>query len=132
MLLDDVAQYLIDNGVSVPVQKGQMVETPDEVVALRETGGFPPEHFMGSSPVPSVQDQPTVQVLTRARDYLTAMAGCRNVYQLLNGAANYVLTGTQRFGFVSAMQPPFFLMRDENHRFICAFNIHIQRQSSVA
>ena len=129
MLLDDLAQFLMDAGSTEQIQKGVIIETPARMVALRDTGGFPPEYVQGGA---SVLDQPTVQVLIRDTTYPAAMSLARNIYGLLDGAANYVTGGTQKFAFVSAMQPPFFLQRDDNYRFICAFNLHITRQSTVA
>lgn len=132
MLLDDLANYLSTSGLTAPVQKGQIVETPDTVVALRETGGFPSAYLMSSQPNRTALDQPTVQVLARGADYVTAMTTARAAYALLNGASNYVSSGVQVFAFIAAMQPPFFLHRDDNHRFVCAFNVSVKRASSVA
>ncbi len=130
MLLDDLSTYLTSAGVAAAIQKGSMQELPNTALALRETGGFPTEHVLTAQA--AVLDQPTVQVVTRAADYLTAMTVARQAYAALDGARDYVVGGEQRFAMVRAMQPPFFLARDDNHRFLCAFNVHVQRQSSVA
>lgn len=126
MLLDDLYLYLNPFILlyGVPVQKGYFIETPDTAVALRETGGFPSEHVMIDQP--AVLDQPTVQVVTRSRGYEEAMFLCRDLYARFDGLRDVVINSVT-YHFITAMQPPFFLQRDDNHRFECAFNIHIQR-----
>ena len=125
-LLDDLSTHLTPL-VGVPVQKGSLQEIPDSVVALRETGGFPSQHVHGRGAGQAIVDEPTVQVVTRAKDYQTAMATARTAYGVLDGLRDTVLNGLL-YHLVRALQPPFFLMRDENHRFLCAFNVHVQRR----
>ncbi len=130
MILDDIKTYLEDQGfVAATIVKGQMIETPDSMLSFRETGGFPPDYVMGGD---ATSDEPTIQVLARAADFPTAMTIARTAYAILNGATEYLVGAEQRFGFIRTLQPPFLLMRDDNHRFICAFNIHVTRQSTVA
>ena len=130
MLLDDISDYLVVNGLGAPVQKAQLVEVPDTTLALRETGGFPSEYRMGSTNGigRAILDQPTLQVVTRAKDYLTAMTLCRSAYQILDGARDQTINGLL-YHFIRALQQPFFLMRDENQRYLCAFNIHVTRRN---
>ena len=128
MLLDDIAQYLTGMAVGVPVQKGYFQEIPNSAIALRETGGFASQHVNGVGPGQAILDEPTLQIATRAADYVTAMTLARQVYALLDGLRDLELNGLL-YHFVRAMQPPFFLMRDDNHRFLCAFNIHVSRRT---
>lgn len=127
MLLDDLSAYLQPQ-FSYPVQKGSWQEIPDIIIALRETGGFPSQHVNGVGPGQAIIDEPTVQVVTRAKDYQTAMNTCRSVYVLLDGLRNVTLNGLL-YHFIRALQPPFFLMRDESNRFLMAFNVHVQRRT---
>ena len=129
MLLDDLSSYLSPL-VVYPVQKGQLLELPDTVVAMRETGGYASQYAAGSGVGHVVFDEPTLQVVTRAKDYQTAMSTCRTVYDLLNGLREQLINGVL-YHFIRALQPPFFLMRDENKRYLCAFNIHVQRRSAT-
>ncbi len=126
MLLDDLADYLIPFSLltGIPVQKGFFQEIPDSAVAIRETGGFPPEHVMGAQG--GVVDEPTVQIVTRAKDYQSAMQTARDLFTQLDGLRALIINSVT-YHFVAAMQPPFFLQRDANHRFECAFNLHIKR-----
>jgi len=124
MLLDDISDYIATLGYGVPVQKGFFQEIPDTVIALRETGGFVSEHIMGDQK--GVLDQPTIQVVTRSKDYQSCMILCRTLHLALDGLRATVLNNVT-YHFVKALQPPFFLQRDHNNRFECAFNIHVQR-----
>ena len=130
MLLDDISDFLVGNGLGAPVQKAQLVELPDTALALRETGGFPTEHRMGTTNGNgrAILDQPTLQVVTRAKDYPTAMSLARLAYQILDGARDQTINGLL-YHFIRALQQPFFLMRDDNQRYLCAFNIHITRRN---
>ena len=130
MLLDDLSAYLATASFAYPVQKGQLLEIPDSVLALRETGGFPAQFVMGPTGNASqaVVDEPTLQVVTRSKDYLTAMTICRTAYDLLNGLRDITVNNVL-YHLVRALQPPFFLMRDDNQRYLCAFNLHVTRRT---
>jgi hypothetical protein len=126
MLLDDLNTYLAANGIAVPIHLGSMQETPDTIVALRETGGFPGAYVM--TPGQAVLEEPTVQVLARAVAYNSAEALIRSVKALLDGFRNTSVNGVL-YHFAQALQPPFILERDQNLRFVLAFNVHIKRQT---
>ena len=44
--MDDLVTYLQAQGIATPIQKGSIAESPDTVLALRETGGYPASHTM--------------------------------------------------------------------------------------
>ena len=127
MLLDDLSDYLTPLLAGFPVQKGFFQEVPDEVVALRETGGFPSQH-VNAGGFGAILDEPTVQVVARGKTYAGTMNLCRTAFAALDGMHDVVLNDVP-YHFITALQPPFFLMRDENHRFQCAFNIHVKRRN---
>ncbi len=126
MLLDDLSDYLIPFSLltGTPVHKGFFQEIPDTAVTIRETGGFPTEHVMAVQG--AILDEPTVQVVARAKDYQSAMSTARDLFTRLDGLRDTVINAVT-YQFIAAMQPPFFLQRDANHRFECAFNLHIKR-----
>jgi len=130
MLLDDLETYLVGAGVTDAIDKGELHETPDTVIALRETGGLPPQHAMGGGPGRPVMDTLSVQVLARAVDYVTASTLIQSVRQALDGLRDVTLNGALYY-FISAMQPPFLLMRDGNQRYVLAFNVLIRRQTTT-
>ncbi len=76
----------------------------------------------------AILDEPTLQVVTRAKDYQTAMQFALDARALLDGLRDTVINGLL-YHFIRALQPPFFLMRDENQRYLCAFNIHVTRRN---
>lgn len=125
MLLDDLKSLVSGLGT---VQLGQTLDLPNTVIGLLETGGYPSVHVNGNG-MKAVLDEPTVQVRTRAQDYPTAMALCRSAYDLLDGYRNGVINN-RPYHMIRAMQPPFLLQRDELNRFICAFNVRVQRSST--
>jgi hypothetical protein len=126
MLLDDLTDYLTGAGFAVPIQKGSLAQDPDDVLALRATGGFPSQHVSAVTNGYAVLEEPTVQVVARSAAYDTAEATIRLAYGLLDGFRGQALNGH----FISAMQPPFFLERDDNDRYVLAFNIHVRRQTT--
>ena len=128
MLLDDMSDYMMLQGFTFPINKGSFQDTPDTVLALRETGGFPSQHVMASPPNSAVMEEPTVQVLARAPAYDTAEAIVRIAKSMLDGLRDMPINGVLYY-WVTALQPPFLLERDANQRFILAFNVHIKRQT---
>ena len=124
MLLDDVATLL--TGLAT-VQKGTYLETPDTVLALRETGGFPSTHVnVGPRPV---LEEPTVQVIARAKEYAAGSALAWDAHRALTGTRNQTING-RLYHWIDAMQPPFLLERDATFRYLFAFNVHLKRSAS--
>lgn len=131
MLLDDLETYLLGAGVTDAIDKGELHDAPDTVVALRETGGLPSEHTMGGGPGQAILEVFSVQILARAFDYVTASTLIWSVRQALDGLRDITLNGAAYY-FVTAIQPPFLLMRDVNQRYILAFNVLIRRQTTTS
>lgn len=126
MLLDDLKSYLVAQGIATGIiQLGEFQPTPDTVLALRETGGFPLEHTMAGA---AIMEEPTVQVVARAMNYQPAETLIRQVYRLLDGLRNKTINSVL-YHWVVALQPPFYLDRDDNQRYVLAFNIHIKRET---
>ncbi len=126
MLLDDLSDFCSTGGVTALICKGSLQETPDTVLAFRETGGFPSQHLMTTKP--AVIEEPTVQVLARALAYDAAETLIRQAKGLLDGLHDLTINSV-RYHWATALQPPFLLERDENQRFILAFNVHIKLES---
>ena len=128
MILDDLFDYLVAQGFASTVHKGWLRELPANAVTLRETGGFPSRHVMTAGAGQAIVEEPTVQVVTRAATYDAASAMACSAYLLLDGLRNLTING-EDYHFVTAMQPPFLLERDANHRFLFAFNVHVTRRT---
>jgi hypothetical protein len=126
--MDDLEDYLQANGITAAIQKGSLPESPDTALAFRETGGFPGQYVMKVAAGNAVIEEPTVQVLARAKAYDVAEVLIRSVSALLDGLRNQTINGVQ-YHWVRAMQPPSLLERDQNQRFVLVFNVHIKRQT---
>ncbi len=124
--MDDLQAYLVAQGIATPIQKGSIAESPDTVLAMRETGGYPSQHRMGAGQ--AIIEEPTVQIVARAMAYDTAETLIRSIKTLFDGLRNQTINGVQ-YHWVTALQPPFLLERDANRRFVLAFNVHVKRQT---
>jgi hypothetical protein len=126
MLLDDLSAHLSSNGMTTVIYKGAMQETPNDIVVLRETGGFPSQHVMSAATGHAILEEPTVQVLSRSLAYDAASTVARQALALFDGLRDTTINGVL-YHWVTALQPPFLLERDANQRFIIAFNLHVKR-----
>jgi hypothetical protein len=110
-ILDDLASKLQTAGkgtVGTNIFKGEMPDTPDNCVALYETGGYPPE-------IVATIDYPTFQVRTRNTDYSTGRAKAQEISDVLHGLTETTL-GTTHYLLIRAMQAPASIGRDEKKR----------------
>ncbi len=75
-------------------------------------------------------ERPSFQVLSRSTVYTTAQTRAQTAYQMLNGVADRNLpTATgPRYLQITAVQPPFFLQRDENQRYIVSVNFDVWKE----
>lgn len=128
MLLDDMYDYLVSAGITAAIGKGEFFETPDTFVALRETGGQASQHALKTSPGKRLIEVLTLQVLARDPSYEAAAILIRSLLNTLDGLRDVTVNGVVYY-LCTAMQQPFLLMRDENQRFILAFNLMIRRQT---
>jgi len=122
MLLEDIGGYLEQNGIGVlgtDIFLGQLPPSPDNVVVLYPTGGFAQD-----LPLPDVKM--TAQVLVRDKSYQAGYERIWRIFNLLDGGERRFLQAPSGRKMVAqAMQPPFFLQRDENNRFIFVFNVAV-------
>ncbi len=122
MLTRDITQILQVNGIGVlgtDIFLSQLPASPDNVVVLYPTGGFPQD-----LPLPDVKM--TVQVLVRDKSYQTGYERIWRILNLLDGGENRFLQAPSGRKMVAqAIQPPLFLERDENNRSIFVFNIAV-------
>ena len=133
MLLDELGTYLQAQGVGTLGQslfKGLMpLDTPattaDAIVALLEVPG----ESVVSAHDGAKYEQPHVQVVSRgvAYGYAAAREKAHDAWMALDGLANQVLSGT-KYLKVIALQSPFFLRVDAEHRPHIVFSIRIQRE----
>ena len=134
MLLDDLADYLSTQGigtVGTDIFKAMSPDTPDDVVVLYESGGFPAEHTMTTGPGQAVLERPTVQIVCRSARYDSAREVAHQVDQILNGARDTIINGIT-YRWIEAMQPPFHISRDARDRQEVGCNYRIQRDAATS
>lgn len=130
-LLADLGEYLEDNGGGVVVGTslfyGTMPPTPDACGVLIE--------YEGRGMLRRIVDDgaqtemPRVQLVYRSTTYTEGMTAIRTMWALLDAIVNTEL-GTTFYQRVSAIQPPFYVERDGNDRFLFAANFEVTRESS--
>ncbi|MCL6611179.1 MAG: minor capsid protein [Peptococcaceae bacterium] len=122
MLIRDIAQILQTNGIGalgVDIFLGQLPASPDNAVVLYPTGGFAQD-----LPLPDVKM--TAQVLVRDKSYQAGYERIWRIFNLLDGGeSRFIEAPSGRKMVAQAMQPPFFLERDENGRSVFVFNVSI-------
>ncbi len=136
-IADDVAAFLVAqstaftllSGTSGDLGKMVMLDhahVDDTFASIYETGGAGSEYAFSTSTgtADTVFERPSFQLLSRSTVYTTARSRAQTAYTLLDGLADRNLptaTGT-RYLQITAVQPPFFLQRDDNERYIVSVN----------
>ena len=98
--------------------------TPDDVVTLFDTPGFPPERTIDNE---NWYYRSSIQVWIRNNDYQTGMDLARNIMVSLHGRANSTWNDTL-YTVITAMGEPVPLARDEDNRTIIIINFNLQRR----
>ncbi|MCR4398935.1 MAG: minor capsid protein [Firmicutes bacterium] len=121
MLIQDIAAYLEVNGVGAvgaDIFFGHLPDQPECAIALYPTGGFSQDLNLDDVRL-------TAQVLVRGRSYQEAYEKVWRTFNLLDRPADRLIVANGRKMVVKAMQPPFFMNRDEANRFLFAFNVMV-------
>ncbi len=126
MLLDDLATVLSSGGMGTSY-KDFMPTSPDSAISIYSAGGQGPTHTMQA---PHILEEPRVQILCRAASLQEAHETARGVYGVLSGLRNKDVGGV-RYHWVTAIQEPFLLGRDQNARFTVACNYTIKKDRST-
>lgn len=126
MLIDNLAQFLIDNGAvtaeGTDLFIGQFPDTEgttyDNIVLLRDTGGLEPNKYVDIKQV-------TIQVTVRNTAYDTGYAKIDTIRDLLHRKLDNTTleSGGADTMTIFSMQEPTHLGLDENNRhlFVCNF-----------
>lgn len=107
----------------------EMPEDPDEVGAVFETGGSPPEGGFG---IAGIQfENPTVAIWFRGKPHQSEppQLKARTAYLELSKIQAESL-GSTPYLTVEPLQPPFILERDSQRRVIWVLNILAQKEPS--
>ena len=136
MILDELGAYLEGQGLGVRAQDlylGSLPESPDEVIALQETGAGP-SVYVHEQASPSLE-RPTLQVLSRSESYESARTKAQSAYRMLSRLVNSslpsstTLAGSRRYLKVTPLQTPFSIGPDQNNRHRIVFNIQVLKEA---
>ena len=105
----------------------------DTFASIYETPGAGTEYAYSTSTgaAARVFQRPSFQILSRSTTFTIAKSQADTADALLDGLADRNLptaTGT-RYLQITAAQPPFFLQRDENDRFIVSQNFDVWKEA---
>jgi ABC-type Fe3+-hydroxamate transport system substrate-binding protein len=128
VLLDEIAAFLSDRGYGTVGANilFSTPATPDRVVVLTEYPGDEPVHVKRR--VGPVIERPRFQVTTRDLDAAAARLLAERIYRDLTGF--YGEINGVAYSRILALQPPFFLMRDESRRTSFNNNYRVWKQPS--
>jgi hypothetical protein len=111
-LIDDVADYLEDNGIGVVASSlfvSYLPESPDTCYAIFDTGGFAPDgEIVGMS-------NPTFQITVRDVSFGSGRNKLEAVKDCLHALRN-TQVGDTYFWYILALQEGGHIGRDENGR----------------
>ncbi|MGA9772361.1 MAG: minor capsid protein [Blastocatellia bacterium] len=111
--------------VGTDIFLGSEPDAPDACVTIREYGGEKSEYTLG----PTVAyENPRIQIVCRAKDYLSARTKSEAVHRAVD-QAELSLTGVHYLR-IEPLQPPFPIGRDGNDRFLIAFNCAVMKEQS--
>lgn len=123
MWVDDLADYVQANGISVEVTTAGVPDSVNELVTLTPAPGFAP---ISQHDAAVGTRRPNVQIMCRSLSFPTAFDRATLIYDLVSGVVNAVI-GSTRFLRIAPLQEPFYLGRDEKDREMVAFNCAVQR-----
>ena len=133
MILDDFADCLSSAGHGVTgtdLFKSMLPSRPDAVIGLIHYGGLEPVRGMAGSAGQALAQIERVQVIVRNPRYEDAAKLAQDVWFTLDGASR-AINGVQ-YQWISALQSPFFLGRDENNRSLVACNFECVRDTATS
>lgn len=121
MIITDLATYLTtqtDLVLGTSLYLSYQPESPDEVVAIYDTGGVEPDRYLPTA-------DPTVQILVRAGDYQTAHDRAHELASILHGLTNQTI-GDYYIYYIFLLGEPAHLGRDKRDRDEYTLNLHLK------
>ena len=106
LILTDVRTYLMANGITTPIYLSKMPDEPDTLICLYEYAGVGPEMAHDGQ----AWENPRLQAVVRNENYAQARGVAQDVYEKLNGKANFLMTSPYLKAI--ALQSPFPMMID--------------------
>lgn len=130
MILDELATYIDAQTAfteATNLFKARMPDLPATAVVISEYGGALPSQTLGPT---FVEENPRVQVVSRAADYTTARTNAKTIWNLFKAfPAGTSLSGVV-YKAITPLQSPFLIMRDASDRPIIGFNLEVSKEFS--
>lgn len=127
VLVDEsIGGFAASSGWSITI--GKMVNDPDTMITLYDTGGFDQTALFGSDPL----ERPVIDIQIRASSYSTAYEKARAIDEILNlmdVSENAILSALNYVGIFRSTDI-FFIGYDENNRPIFGMHYRIMRYKS--
>ena len=119
MILDDLKKHLTDEEI---LSTGEAVfynysQSNDNCIILWEYGGFSPRFAIS-------EQRKTIQVMVKNTSMSTAQSKSHAIYNELCTEYEFKIINSRKVS-IQAAQPPFFLEKDQQNRYIYVFNIVI-------
>jgi minor capsid protein len=130
MILDELATYIDTNTaltLGTNLFESRLPESPATAVALAEYGGIAPLQTLGPT---FVEENPRVQVVSRAADYATARTNAKTIWNLFKAFPSGTSLSGVVYKDIIPLQSPFLMMRDALDRPIVAFNLEVAKDFS--
>ena len=136
----DVAAVLQTGGVgtiATNIFVGTLPDTPDDCVAVVETGGIAPDHTMGAGPATIIGaataavERPRFQILVRDTSYAKARVVSQQSHNLLDGLVDRTINSVL-YHRIEAVQSPIDIGRDDNDRQMFSLNFDVVKAGSTS
>jgi hypothetical protein len=126
VVVDDLCTMLVEDGVGVTADfwTDFAPPEPDTLFALYSTGGPPADGIMERAG-PNIEYH-HIQVQARAASRDTASTNIQAAYDALKIVLHRWVGGTRYLQLIP-LQPPYRLAKDENGRWIYAFNVRAEK-----
>jgi hypothetical protein len=121
MIIDEIADYIISEGIDLTLAedffKGYLPDSPNDCVAIFDTGGAEPDRDIPTG-------DPTFQLIIRSESYETAHDLTKSIVDKLHRKMNFT-QGSTYFYYIFLMGEPGHIGRDTKNRdefsvnFIC-------------
>lgn len=138
MILDELVRHLQDNGIGTigtDIFKSYSPNKPDSVLIIYETGGDRPQDTFGSTNV-AVWENPRIQIVSRSTEYQTARNTAESTFRILVDVTNQTIKASSLdtgsfYLRINAIQSPFRLGIDDNHRNLVVCNFDVMKTLST-